>query len=122
MSVEEGFVLWKQGDPSDGLYIIESGVLRASYEFADHTPNIEESMVPGTLAGELSALSDLPRNATAVVECPAMLWKLSIDNLRRLQAEEPLLGSIFLQLVLKGSFFFARCWIVCITQGFFACA
>ena len=103
MSLEEGFVLWKQDDPSDGLYIIESGVLRASYEFADHTQSIEESMVPGTLAGELSALSDLPRNATTVVERPAVLWKLSIDNLRRLQAEEPLLAAIFMQLVLKGS-------------------
>ena len=106
MSLEEGFVLWKQDDPSDGLYIIESGVLRASYEFADHTQSIEESMVPGTLAGELSALSDLPRNATTVVERPAVLWKLSIDNLRRLQAEEPLLAAIFMQLVLKGSLSF----------------
>jgi len=63
-------------------------------------------MVPGTLAGELSALSDLPRNATTVVERPAVLWKLSIDNLRRLQAEEPLLAAIFMQLVLKGSLSF----------------
>ena len=35
------------------------GVLRASYEFANPAQHFEESMVTGTLAGELSALSDL---------------------------------------------------------------
>src|ERR1700720_1884780 len=63
-SVPEGLVLWKQDDHSDGLYLIESGVLRASYKFAEHIPLVEESMVAGTLAGELSALTGLSRNAT----------------------------------------------------------
>ncbi|KAJ3968036.1 sulfate transporter family-domain-containing protein [Lentinula raphanica] len=103
MSVPEGFVLWHQGDNSDGLYLIESGVLRASYQFTEYAQNIEESMVPGTLAGELSALSDLPRNATVVVERPAVLWKLSTENLRRLELEEPNLARMFTHMVLKSA-------------------
>ncbi|KAJ7747683.1 sulfate transporter family-domain-containing protein [Mycena maculata] len=103
MSLPEGFVLWRQGDPADGLYIIESGVLRASYQFSDHSASIDESMVPGTLAGELSALSNLPRNASVVVERPAVLWKLSIENLRMLEDEEPVLAMKFTQLVLKAA-------------------
>ncbi|KAJ7117895.1 sulfate transporter family-domain-containing protein [Mycena crocata] len=103
MSVPEGLVLWRQDDPADGLYIIESGVLRASYKFADHSESIEESMVPGTLAGELSALASLPRNASVVIERPAVLWKLSIQNLRRLEDEEPVLARKFTQLVLKAA-------------------
>ncbi|KAG2739962.1 hypothetical protein P692DRAFT_20851426 [Suillus brevipes Sb2] len=59
----DGFVLWETNDTPDGLYIIESGILRASYKFAEHSPVIDESMVSGTLAGELSALSGMPRNA-----------------------------------------------------------
>ena len=104
MSLPEGHVLWRQGDASDGLYIIETGVLRASYQFNSHAPSVEESMVPGTLAGELSALSGLPRNATVIVERPAVVWKLSIENLRKLETEEPALSKMFLQLVLKGEF------------------
>jgi SulP family sulfate permease len=100
----EGHVLWKQNDPSDGLYIVESGILRAVYKFSDHTLSIEESMVPGTLAGELSALSSLPRNATVVVEHSAVLWKLSIQNLRRLETDHPALAATFTQLVLKSRF------------------
>ncbi|KAJ7912514.1 sulfate transporter family-domain-containing protein [Mycena leptocephala] len=103
MSVPEGLILWRQDDPADGLYIIESGVLRASYKFSDHSESIEESMVPGTLAGELSALSNLPRNASVVVERAAVLWKLSVHNLRRLEDQEPILARQFMQLVLKAA-------------------
>jgi SulP family sulfate permease len=101
-------VLWKQDDPPDGLYIVETGVLRASYKFAEHMQPVEESMVPGTVAGELSALSLMPRNATVFVERTATLWKLSTENLARLEVEEPKLARCFLRLILKGVWFFAR--------------
>ncbi|KAF4622171.1 hypothetical protein D9613_009345 [Agrocybe pediades] len=103
LSVPTGHVLWKQGDHSDGLYIIESGVLRASYRFQNAEQHFEESMVAGTVAGEMSALSDSPRNATVVVEHPAILWKFSNENIQRLQVEEPELARIFIQLVLKAA-------------------
>lgn len=99
----DGFVLWEKNDTPDGLYIIESGILRASYKFAEHSPVIEESMVSGTLAGELSALSAMPRNARVVVEQQVVLWKLSLENMRRLEAEHPHLAQIFVQLVLKAA-------------------
>lgn len=97
-----GHVLWKQGDAADGLYIIGAGVLRATYHFAAHTPVIEESMVPGTLAGELSGLAGLARNATVVVERTAVLWRLGADALHRLEVEHPELARTFTALVLKG--------------------
>ncbi|KZT66913.1 hypothetical protein DAEQUDRAFT_674125 [Daedalea quercina L-15889] len=99
----EGTVLWQQGDDPDGFYIVEAGVLRATYQFGEHTRPTQESMVPGTLAGELSALSGLPRNATCIVERQAIVWKLSIANLRRLEEEEPKLAREFTRLVLKAA-------------------
>ncbi|KAF4588225.1 hypothetical protein EYR38_010192 [Pleurotus pulmonarius] len=101
ISIPDGHILWKQNDLPDGLYIVESGVLRARYDFADFTPTLEESMVPGTLAGELTALSDSPRNATVVAERPSVLWKLSIQDLRTLEKDHPALFWKFCQLVLK---------------------
>ncbi|KAK7028327.1 sulfate transporter family protein [Favolaschia claudopus] len=103
ISAPEGLVLWKQDDPADGLYIVESGLLRASYRFSNHSEAIVESMVPGTLAGELSALSNLPRNASVIVERPAVLWKLSLESLRRLEEQKPVLARRFTQLVLKAA-------------------
>lgn len=97
----EGLVLFHQGDAPNGLYIVQSGILRATYDFAQYTSPIEESMVPGTIAGELSMLSELPRNATVVVERQAVLWKLSREALSLLQEEQPELARAFVQLVLK---------------------
>ena len=102
LSVPEGTVLWEQDQTPDGLYIVESGILRATYYFADPTPPMVETMVPGTIAGELSALSGLERNATCVVERSAVLWKLSSENLARLEREQPELGRVFTRLILKG--------------------
>ncbi|KAL5522025.1 hypothetical protein ACEPAF_1881 [Sanghuangporus sanghuang] len=101
ITVTEGSVLWEQGDPPDGLYLIESGVLRAMYTFPDRKDTFEESMVGGTLAGELSALSNLSRNARVVVEKDAVLWKLSTEKLEELQKQHPKLAGVFIHLVLK---------------------
>ncbi|KAN0133449.1 Sulfate transporter family domain containing protein [Lactarius tabidus] len=103
IAVPEGYVVWKQGEPADGLYVVGTGVLRATYQFAPHTPAIEESMVPGTLAGELSGLAGLPRNATVVAERPAVLWRLSTDSLRELEDKKPDLARDFTALVLKAA-------------------
>jgi hypothetical protein len=103
LHLPEGHVLWRQRDEPDGLYVIEAGILRASYCFSEEAPVVEESMVPGTIAGELSALSGLPRNATTVVEKQCVLWKLSLESMRRLEDENPVLARNFTQLVLKGS-------------------
>ncbi|KAH9475182.1 hypothetical protein JR316_0012293 [Psilocybe cubensis] len=102
ISIPAGHVLWRQGDQSNGLYVIESGVMRASYQFAGNE-HFEESMVAGTLAGEMSALADSPRNATVVAEQPSVLWKFSNENIQRLQVEEPELARVFIQLVLKAA-------------------
>lgn len=103
VALTEGMVLWERDDPPNGLYIIQSGVLRASYKFAEHTPIIEESMVSGTLAGELSGLSGLPRNARVVVERDVVLWRLSGESMRRLEEEHAHLAQLFVRLVLKAA-------------------
>ncbi|KAH7914934.1 sulfate transporter family-domain-containing protein [Hygrophoropsis aurantiaca] len=103
ISVPSGLVLWEKDDSADGLYVIESGSLRASYKFSEHSTIFEESMLSGALAGEMSALSGLPRNATVVVEQPAVLWKLSMMNMSRLEIEQPALAHTFVQLVLKAA-------------------
>jgi sulfate permease, SulP family len=112
VTVVEGDILWKQGEPSDALYLIQSGVLRASYRFAASS-GIEESMVAGSLAGELSAVSGTSRNATAVVERDAVLWRLGTDDLQRLEVEEPALARAFLKLILRCRFSFSIVQFAC---------
>ncbi|KAG8875939.1 hypothetical protein FRB97_004616 [Tulasnella sp. 331] len=108
MVIPEGHVLFRQDDAPDALYFVEHGVLRATYCLADFAQNVEESMVSGTLAGELSALSEMPRNATVVAERQSVLWKLSVEEMARLEKEQPEAARAFVKLVLKGQFFVAR--------------
>ena len=73
------------------------------YRFPGRADDVfAESMVSGTLAGELSALSDTPRNATVTVERDAVLWFLSVEGLTKLAADQPELWRSFTNLVLRG--------------------
>lgn len=53
-------LLWDLGDPSDGLYLIESGALKARYDFEQEDFEINEAMLAGTIAGEVSSTASLP--------------------------------------------------------------
>jgi len=101
--VHAGELIYRQGDLADGLYLIESGVLRVAYTFADHVPDVVESCVAGTLSGELSALAGEPRNATVIAERQSVLWKMSIEDLTRLENDHPEDARLFIKLVLKNS-------------------
>jgi SulP family sulfate permease len=104
--VPAGHVVFRQGaQPTDGLYVVQAGVLRAHYAFADGTPPIEESMVPGTLAGELSALTGEPRNATVVAERDAVVWRLTCARLEELEDKYPEMARRFTKLVLRSTYF-----------------
>jgi sulfate permease, SulP family len=100
VTIPRGVTIWRIGDPADSLYIIESGVLRATYRFP--AGSFSESMVSGTLAGELSFMSDTPRNTEVVVEKQAVVWKLTREEMLRLERERPEFAKTFVRLVLKG--------------------
>ncbi|ORY32605.1 sulfate transporter family-domain-containing protein [Naematelia encephala] len=94
-------VLWYQKDPADGLYLIESGSLRATYAYDDHRELVQETMVAGTIAGDLSTLSETERNATVVAERECVLWKLDKDGLAKLEKESADAAWRFIKIVLK---------------------
>lgn len=60
-------------------------------------------MVAGTVAGDLSTLSDTHRNATVVAERDSVLWKLSPESLGRMEKEKPEGAAAFVKVVLKAA-------------------
>lgn len=122
ISLPQGTTLWRKGDEPDAMYIIESGVLRATYSFKEggeivprdtraemESPSLSdehfESMVSGAITGELSFLSGMPRNAVVYVERDAVLWKLDRESLDRLETDDREFAKYFVRLVLKGARF-----------------
>ncbi|OCF60397.1 vacuolar protein [Kwoniella mangroviensis CBS 10435] len=96
-----GDTLWTQNDLADGLYLIESGCLRATYAYDDHTNLVQETMVAGTIAGDLSTLSEMKRNCTVVAERDCVLWKMDVDSLSKLENENTEVARKFIKIVLK---------------------
>lgn len=78
VNVARGTTLWTEGSEPDAFYVIESGMLRATYVFADCARSMSESMVAGTVAGEMSFLSRTRRNTTAVAERDSVLWRMDV--------------------------------------------
>jgi SulP family sulfate permease len=72
--------------------LIEKGILRAAYTFASAPPAVHvvhESMLPGTVSGELTFLSAGKRNATVSAERDSVLWRLTKERWRALELDEP---------------------------------
>lgn len=103
ITIPGGQVLWHQNDLADGLYLIEVGSLRATYYYGDERKQVQETMVAGTVAGDLSTLSDTKRNATVVAERDCVLWKMDREGLEKLERENAECGREFIQVVLKGA-------------------
>lgn len=101
-SIPANTVLWRQADAADGLYLIESGSLRATYTYDNHTKEVQETMVAGTIAGDLSTLSRTTRNATTVAERDCLLWKMDLEGLEKLEKGHPEVARRFTRIVLKG--------------------
>jgi CRP-like cAMP-binding protein len=84
------------------FYVIESGMLRANYTFADRSNSMVESMVAGTVAGELSFLSRTKRNTDVVAERDSVLWKMDVQAHEELGKKEGwTFGRRFEEVVLK---------------------
>jgi SulP family sulfate permease len=102
-------ILWKQGDSADALYLIEIGSLRATYDHGhEHSSDlragaggIQETMVAGTVAGDLSMLSGTKRNATVIAERDGVVWRLDREALSRMENEKPDVAREFIKIVLR---------------------
>lgn len=57
-------VLMNQNDDGESFYVLVKGTLKGSIANSDTSQNIEFELKPGTLFGEMSLLTGLPRSAT----------------------------------------------------------
>jgi CRP-like cAMP-binding protein len=65
VQVDAGTVIFRQGDASDLVYVVESGTVEIYAELADGSEELLVERTPGSYFGELGPLLDLPRNASA---------------------------------------------------------
>ncbi len=92
-----GEVLFHQGNPGVGMYIIQEGTIEIVYEPTDATL---AELTDGDFFGELALLNETPRSATAVARTESILYGLFRPDLLGLVERDPSLG---VQILLRMS-------------------
>ncbi len=94
---DPGEILFRQGNPGVGMYIIQEGTIEIVYEPTDDTL---ATLSNGDFFGELALLNETPRSATAVARTESVLYGLFRPDLLGLVERDPSLG---VQLLLRMS-------------------
>lgn len=58
-------LIFKEGDPGDGLYVVKSGTVEISAEVTDGQRQVLSALPPGEIFGEMAVLDQQPRSACA---------------------------------------------------------
>ncbi|KAH8547801.1 sulfate transporter family-domain-containing protein [Umbelopsis sp. PMI_123] len=108
VTIQTGTILWTPNEPSTCLYIIEKGLLKSSIvELAEdserHQVIANESILPGTIVGELGLFTESPRTKTLTVEQDSVLWKMSKEDFNRMLEQEPTIANRFMRMALNFS-------------------
>ncbi len=89
---EEGEIIFRQGDPGVGMYIVREGHIEVFNEYADNTRNKIADIIDGEFFGEISLLNDSPRSATSVAKTKTTLFGLFRPDLLGLIDSDTKLG------------------------------
>jgi predicted acylesterase/phospholipase RssA/CRP-like cAMP-binding protein len=101
VTLMSGEVLFKEGEPSDSLYIVISGRLRVvSRATDDQSERLVADLGHGEIVGEMGLVCDEPRSASVVAIRDTNLAKLSESGLNQLAANcaQPIYSAIIRQL------------------------
>lgn len=108
VTIPTGSILWSPGEESNCLYIVEKGLLKSS--MAELTEDSErpqviatESILPGTIVGELGLFTETPRTKSLTVEQDSVLWKMTKDDFDRMLEQEPTIANRFIRMALNFS-------------------
>ena len=83
--LEPGEHLFRQGDESSSMYLIESGHIDVELELADASSRLVARLGPGENLGENSLLAGTRRSASAVAHEPATGWMLYREGFEMLR-------------------------------------
>ncbi len=91
---ETGQIVFEQGDSGDSLFIIAEGEIALTTTDADGQAVELERLTDNECFGELSALSRVPRNMTAITTRPSEVLELARDYLEAVAITHPQIWSV----------------------------
>jgi SulP family sulfate permease len=89
IEVPENFYLMKRGDLPESMYFVESGKLNVLIETDEGQVTRLSSIRSGTVVGELGLYLKNERTANVVAEQKSVLYKLSLDAMKKMEQQDP---------------------------------
>jgi len=93
-SIPAGEYLFKQGDSSNDLFFIESGLVSVEFEASNGKKERLRSVKSGATVGEIAFYLGGVRSASVKAEQPSAVYRLSARTLRSIQKEDPALAAM----------------------------
>ena len=81
--------LFRQGEPGDSLYLVDSGVVSVVIDTAEGESHVVRVFTSGAVLGEMAVYMEGPRTASLRIDAPSVLFRLDADGLQRLQLRHP---------------------------------
>lgn len=98
--VPAGHHLIHQGDTPDALYFIESGQVTAQLERPNQEPIRLQTMRGGHVVGEIGFYLGQQRSAAVIADEPSIIYRLSLDTLKQMEAHDSDIASTLHQLII----------------------
>jgi SulP family sulfate permease len=92
-SIPAGEYLFKQGDSSNDLFFIESGLVSVEFEASNGKKERLRSVMSGTTVGEIAFYLGGQRSASVKADCLSVVYRLSTKTLRNIQKDDPTLAA-----------------------------
>lgn len=92
VEAEEGSCLLAENKEIDGLYFIEDGQVEVSSSGGDGSMAWTRLLNCGTVFGEVDYYAQQKTGARYVARCPSRFYFLSLDNIERMESEDPQLA------------------------------
>ena len=99
--VMRGEALFRQGESSDGLFVVVSGRLREVRGDDAHEERAVGDLVQGEIAGEMGIFADEIQTTSVVAVRDSILLRFSRDNFRELSARYPTLNEWLVRYLSK---------------------
>jgi hypothetical protein len=94
LTVPEGELVIRRGDPSDSLYLVLDGTL--------HVREAAIDLGPGTIVGEIGVLSaSHVRTATVAAKTDCLLARISAEDFQRVYYTNPAVGLSLVRLIIE---------------------
>jgi SulP family sulfate permease len=94
-------VMFAQGETADCLFLLYTGRVSVIFAPTEGSPIRLRSMIRHTVVGEMGLYRTMPRGASVVVDQPAVAYRLSLEAMDQMEADDPILAYAFHKFVIR---------------------